>query len=181
MRRLAIPVLAATALLSGAARADESFDSFRNFCVAGHGVAASALALADRAGWVPPPPQFLTQLPQFQGADGRVRQAPGVTQVLITARANQPDLGPVRICVIGVVPAGVSDLAGQLQAFAAVPKQAVPSLPEGMYVWRDENGRHVSVDRNAPEFSAQISSGAALVATTTSMPQMTMILLMAAQ
>jgi len=181
MKRLAISLLAAGALLSGAARADESFDAFRNFCVAGRATAAPALAQADKAGWSPVPPEFLNQMPQFQGADGRVRQTASGTLLLVTAHGTQPALGPVRLCVIGVVPAAASDLAGQLQVFAGVPRQAAPNLPEGIYAWRDENGRHVSVDRNTPEFSTQISSGAALVASTTTLPQMAMILLMAAQ
>ena len=181
MRRLAIPVLAAVTLLSGAAQADETFDSFRNFCAAGRAAPASALALADAAGWSPVPPQFLSQMPQFQGADGRVHQSANGTLVLITARGAQPVLGPVRICAIGVVPASASNVAGQLQAFAGVPKQAAPDLPEGLYAWRDENGRHVSVDRNGPDFRNQVASGAALVASTTTTPQMALILLMAAQ
>jgi len=181
MRRLAIALIAAGALFSGAARADESFDNFRNFCVATRGQSASALALADASGWQPLPPQFLSQLPPpFQGAAGRGRQVAGVTQILITASGSQGDLGPARVCAVGVAPAGASDLAGQLQAFAAVPKQNLPNAPEGLYIWRDENGRHIPLARNAPDFSAQFSSGA-LIASTTTLPQIAMILLLTAQ
>ena len=178
MKRLALPALAAIALSGDAARADESFDSFRSFCVASRGQSVSALALADAAGWAPVPAQSLAQLPLFQGAEGRARQIAGGVQLLLTARGNQPDLGVVRICAIGVVPTGASDLAGQLQVFAGVPRQTAPSLPEGLYAWRDQNGLHASVDRAAPDFGAQFASGAVLVAAATTTPQMTLILLM---
>jgi hypothetical protein len=180
MKRIALAALAAAALFSGAAHADETFDSFRDFCVAGRGASATALAAADAAGWTPVPQQFLDQLPKadFQAAQGRMRSAAGGASLLLTARGNMPGVGPVGICAIGVLPASASDLAGQLQAFAAVPKQVVTNLPEGFYAWRDENGGHVSVDRGSPDFRTQVAGGTALVATTRTTPQMTMILLM---
>ena len=42
MKRIALAALAAAALFSGAAHADETFDSFRDFCVAGRGASATA-------------------------------------------------------------------------------------------------------------------------------------------
>jgi hypothetical protein len=117
----------------------------------------------------------------MQNADGRVLATPGGgAAILITAIQNVPQLGPSRLCMVGVVPAGSSDLAGQLAAFAGVPKQTAPEVPEGLYAWRDENGRHVSVDQSAPDYRAQFTSGTALFATTRTLPQMTMIVLMSA-
>ena len=171
MRRTALLSLIACTLFGNAARADEAFDAFRNFCVASRAVAAPALAAADAAGWMPVPQQLLTQQPALQGADGRMRTTSGGALVLLTATGNLPQVGPARNCIIGVVPTGSSDLAGQLQAFAGVPKQANASQPEGFYAWRDENGRHVPAEN--------ITSGGALVAATQSTPQMTMIVLMA--
>jgi len=181
MKRTALVTLAAGLLLCGAAHADETFDTFRDFCVTGRGASATALAAADAAGWTPVPGQFIDQLPKadFQAAQGRMRAtAGGGASLLLTARGNMPGVGPVGICAIGVLPASASDLAGQLQAFAGVPKQIVKNLPEGFYAWRDENGGHVSVDRTSPDFRTQVAGGTALVATTRTTPQMTMILLM---
>jgi hypothetical protein len=180
MKKTALAALAAAALSATAAQADETFDSFRSFCVAGHGASATALAAADAAGWMPVPQQFIDQLPKadFQAAQGRMKTTQGGAALLLTARGSMPQVGPVGICAIGVLPASASDLAGQLQAFAGVPKQAVNNLPEGFYAWREENGAHVSVDRGTPDFRNQISSGAAVIATTRTTPQMTMILLM---
>jgi hypothetical protein len=180
MKRIALAALAASALFSSAAQADEAFDSFRSFCVSGHGASATALSAADAAGWMPVPQQFLSQLPQgeFQGAQGRMKTTQGGASLLLTARGTMAQIGPVGICAIGVIPANTSDLAAQLQAFAAVPKQAANNLPEGFYVWRDENGGHVSVDRNAADFRPQFTGGTALIATTRTTPQMTMIMLM---
>ena len=124
MKRIALDALAASALFSSAAQADEAFDSFRSFCVSGHGASATALSAADAAGWMPVPQQFLSQLPQgeFQGAQGRMKTMPGGgASLLLTARGTMGQIGPVGICAIGVIPANASDLAGQLQAFAAVP------------------------------------------------------------
>jgi hypothetical protein len=182
MKRLMLLAIAAAALMGPAARADEAFDGFRNFCLAGRGASAPALTAADAAGWMTLPQQFLGQLPQtdFQDAQGRMRTSASGGSLLLTAHGTLPQAGPVRICAIGVIPAGVSDLAGQLEAFAGVAKQTADNLPEGLYAWRDDNGRHVSVDRNAPDFRAQVASGAVLIATTRSTPQMTMILLMSA-
>ena len=180
MRHLAILTAAATMLMGVAAHADEAFDGFRNFCVATKGVPGPAMAAADAAGWQPVPQQLLDQQTQFPGAQGRVHSGLGGTLVLLTATGNLPQIGPARNCMIGVVPAGSSDLAGQLQAFAAVPQQVNPNQPEGFYVWRDDNGRHVPVDQNAPDFNALVISGAAMIATTQSQPQMTMIVLMSA-
>ncbi len=180
MKRHAIPLLAAALLFSGAAHADESFDSFRNFCVAGRGDPAIALTTADAAGWMPVPQQFLAQLPQaqFQDPQGRMRTAAGGAALLLTGRGTMPEAGAVRVCAVGVIPGAASDLAGQLQAFAGVPKQEVANLPEGFYVWREVNGAHVSVDHNTPDFRTQFASGAAIIATTRSAQQMTMVMLM---
>ena len=84
------------------------------------------------------------------------------------------------MCIIGAVPAGASDLAGQLQLFAGVPKQTTAELPEGFYAWRDENGQHIPVPGGTPDYAAQFKSGAALIAAIRSLPQMTMIVLTAA-
>jgi hypothetical protein len=131
MKRIALAALAASALFSSAAQADEAFDSFRSFCVSGHGASATALSAADAAGWMPVPQQFLSQLPQgeFQGAQGRMKTTQGGASLLLTARGTMAQIGPVGICAIGVIPANTSDLAAQLQAFAAVPKQAAVTRP----------------------------------------------------
>jgi hypothetical protein len=180
MRRLVLLALAATTLLAGAAQADPAFDAFRNLCVANRGAAAPALAAADAAGWAQVPQQQMVQ-PGMQNANGRVLAMPGgAAAILITALQNVPQLGPSRMCMIGSVPAGGSDLAGQLAAFAGVPKQVTPDLPEGLYAWRDDNGRHVSIDQGTPDYRAQFTGGTALVATTRTLPQMTMIVLMSA-
>jgi hypothetical protein len=180
MKRIALIVLAAGTLLGGAAQADPAFDGFRNFCVANRGAAAPALAAADAAGWAPVPQQQLAQ-PGMQNADGRVLTMPGGgAAILITAIQNVPQLGPSRMCMVGAVPGGSSDLAGQLAAFAGVPKQTNAELPEGFYAWRDENGGHVSIQQGTPDYSTQFKNGAALVATTRTVPQMTMIVLMSA-
>ena len=181
MKKLALAILAATALSATAAQADEAFDSFRNFCIAGRGASAATLAAADAAAWQPVPQQFLGQLPQtdFKNAQGRMRSTAGGAALLLTATGNLPGVGAVKVCAIGVVPAGTSDLSGQLQAFTGVARQSAPNLPEGFYVWRDVNGSRASVDRTAPDFTAQFAGGA-LLATTRSTPQMTMIMLMSA-
>ena len=173
MRRLALIILAASTLLAGAAQADPALDGFRNFCVANRGLSASALAAADAAGWQPVPQQLISQLPQsdFQGAQGRMQPFGSGALLLLTANGNMPNVGPIRVCAIAVVPAGASDLNGQLQAFAAVPAQAAPTTPNGFYIWRDDNGSHIPVDRSVP---------GALIASTTTTPQMTMIVLMSA-
>ena len=180
MRRLALLALAASALLAGAAQADPAFDAYRNFCIAGRGAAPSALAAADAAGWSRVPPQQLSQ-PGLQNADGRVLAMPGgAAAILITAIQDVPQLGPSRMCMVGAVPASSSDLGSQLAAFAGVPKQTSPELPEGLYAWRDENGRHISIEQGTPDYRAQFASGAALITTTRTLPQMTMIVLMSA-
>ena len=180
MRRLALLSLTAVALFSGAAQADEAFDSFRNFCVAGRAAAAPALAAADAAGWSPVPAEQLAQ-PGMQNANGRMKATGGGgALVLLTATTTSPQLGNSRMCLIGVVPAGASDLAGQLAAFAAVPRQTNAELPDGFYAWQGANGAHVSVQGGTPDYATQFKSGAALVAAIRNLPQMTMIVLTAA-
>ncbi|MBV9549019.1 MAG: hypothetical protein JO256_05030 [Alphaproteobacteria bacterium] len=179
MKRLAI-LATATALFSTAAQADEAFDAFRNFCVATHGAAAPALAAAGTAGWAPVPEQSLTQLSQMGlvGAQGRVRPVAGGTALLLTASGSAPQGGGlVPECVVAAVPAGASDLAGQLAAFAAVPLQGAAGLPQGFYAWRDENGRHVPLDQNAPDFQVQMRSGTGFMAMVQTNAQMSMVLL----
>ena len=179
MRGLALLSVAAVTLFAGTAQADEAFDSFRNFCVAGRAASAPALAAADAAGWSPVPAEQLAQ-PGMQNANGRMKAAGGGALVLITASAAPPQLGASRMCIIATVPAGSSDLAGQLAAFAAVPRQANADLPEGFYAWRDENGGHANVQGGTPDYVSQFKSGAAMVAAIRSLPQMTMIVLTAA-
>jgi hypothetical protein len=181
MKRLIFLAISAVALMGGAARADEAFDAFRNFCVVNHGAAASALAAADAAGWSPVPPQLLAQQAGLQNADGRMKaKAAGAGSILLTAGGSVPQLGPVRMCLVGVVPAGSSDLEGQLAAFAGVPKQVNADMPQGFYVWRDDNGRHIPLEQGTAEYRAQFASGTALIATIQSQPQMSMIVLISA-
>jgi hypothetical protein len=177
MRRLALLSVAAVTLFAGAAQADEAFDSFRNFCVATRAAAPSALAAADAAGWSPVPAEQLSQQSGMQNPNGRMKAAGSGALILLTADANPSQMGPSHMCMVGVVPAGASDLAGQLAAFAAVPKQTNADLPEGFYAWRDENGGHANVQGGTPDYTAQFKNGTAMVAAIRSLPQMTMIVL----
>ena len=181
MRRFALPLLAvAGTAFATAAQADPAFDGFRNFCVANRGAPAAVLAAADAAGWSPVPAAQLAQ-PGMQNANGRILPLPGGgAALLITATQTTPQLGAANICMIGAAPAGSSDLGGQLAAFAAVPKQSSSDLPEGLYAWRDENGRHVSVPQGTPDYNSQFTSGASMIATTRTVPQMNLIVLMTA-
>jgi hypothetical protein len=181
MRRLAL-FTAAIALCGTAAHADEAFDGFRNFCVASHAAAAPALAAASAAGWATVPAQSLSQLSQMglTAPEGRVHQIAGGTAILLTAFGTAPQGGGlVPVCAIAVVPAGGSDLTGQLAVFAAVPAQTALAggTSQTFYAWRDDNGSHVSIDQGAPDFQAQMKGGNAFMATVQSAPQMTMILL----
>jgi len=180
MRRFAFPLLAlAGTAFATAAQADESFDAFRNFCIATHAAAAPSLAAASAAGWANVPAGSLAQLTQMglAGAEGRVHPIAGGTAILVTASGSAPQGGAVPVCAIAVVPAGASDMAAQLAAFAVVPQQTAAGAPQGFYAWRDDNGRHVSLDQNAPDFQAQLRGANAFMATVQSAPQMTMILL----
>ena len=156
--RLALAFLLAATIV-GAARADDVFDAFRQFCVEAHADETQALALADNARWMPIPQALIDQLPkgQFLQPKGRLRTTEAALMFLVVGHGPIPT-GNLqgRICGIGISPGDAGDLEVRAQEFAQVPKDASGQF----YAWREENGAHVSVGPRSPGLRALLERGA---------------------
>lgn len=161
MRSSLLSIVAALVFTSVGARADTAFDAFKQICIETHADADKALATGDRLGWMPIPKPMLDQFPkgEFKDARGRLRTTDDEFIMLAVGHGAplfSPDM-EIKVCAIAVMPAhpdGFDKLAGEL---AGVEKDG--SFSKTAYIWREENGKHIKVDRNARDLKTYVANG----------------------
>ena len=156
---------AAPASTATAPADDGTFESFRNFCVATHADAETALSAADKAGWMPIPRVMLASFPsgKFQQLQGRLLTTESSFIILIVARSNPfPDMDiSGRVCGIAMLPAeNAAALTRNAIQFAAVPERLGSDPSNHIYMWQeDKNGTHLEVDHDTPHVRSLAEKG----------------------
>jgi hypothetical protein len=162
-------------LLAGTACAQpmDSFDAFQKICVANRAAPEAALAAADGAGWMPIPAMLMNGMhANISDPQGRMRTDAKSMQILLVGASsdNVGGLGnlglKMTICGFAVMdgspqlpPDWSHDLENKLAAFAAVPLQHDTSPQHNYYVWRTQDGNHVSLAWGSPEMRAAGQDG----------------------
>jgi hypothetical protein len=146
------------------AKADEATDAFRQMCMDTHADAAQAVAAADRLGWMALPQSMLDefQKSEFHVTQGRIRSTSTTLYFLILG-SGRPAAGldvDMQICGVAAMPGAPEEFAAQGAVLAGVPKDEKLSTGKEFYVWREENGKHIQIDRNDRGVLKQLLGGA---------------------
>jgi hypothetical protein len=146
------------------AKADEGTEAFRQMCMDTHTDAAQAVAAADRLGWMALPQSLLDdfQKSEFHVTQGRIRSTSTSLYFLILG-SGRPAAGvdvDMQLCGVAAMPGTPEEFAAQGAVLAAVPKDTTLSTGKDFYVWREENGKHIQIDRNDRGVLKQLLDGA---------------------
>lgn len=164
MTRAIFAAPAVAALLAAAlpAQADETFDLFQKYCADTNADPDKAVALADKAGWMPLPTAMLGKLQeQFHGRTAKARMHS--TEAGMTLLMALDGTIPVRnltgrFCVVMTFPPQNADFEKQVASYAAVPVEKTDDA--SFYAWKVEAGRHVPVNiKHETEIKSLIFSG----------------------
>lgn len=179
MRKFVLSFVAVLTAVVMRAGADPAFDSFKQICVDAHANADKALATADQLGWMPIPKMMLDQFPkgEFNDPRGRLRSTDDEFILVVLAHGAplfSPDV-EVQICAVAVMPGrpqGFDKLAAEL---AGVEKETISDKPA--YIWREENGKHIKVERNAPDLKKYVANGNLNFLVALGRPKLSMVML----
>lgn len=147
------PTIAAAALLfllsSAPACADETFDLFQRFCVDTGAHGDTALAAADKAGWMPMPQAMLEKLYTELGAktaQARILSTTAGLHLLLTIDGSVPLKHLMgRFCFVATYPSTAAQFDQQVIDFVKVPP--VPNRKDAftIYAWKEDGESHVAV------------------------------------
>ncbi len=163
-----VPAAALAATLAfgatpGHAQASELFDMFQQICGVTHGDSAQALAVADKAGWMPIPDAMMASLSKtapVENPQGRMRTNSASLMLLFVGLGDIPEAGGLKggVCAIGSLPpqAGLNQEAA---SFAVVPKNEKLSAGRTGYIWREDNGSHIAIADEDAAIKADVEKG----------------------
>lgn len=134
--------------------ADGLFEAYQSICVATRADPAQSLSAADAAGWSPVPDQLVDQFNsgEIRNASARMKsERQGIYILIVGAMSMPPAAGALTasMCGVGVMPPGdVDRVAKQVASWTAVPANRELSTDgQTGYVFTDEGGVHVAIDR----------------------------------
>jgi hypothetical protein len=167
MMALRAILLAVAALVAAGvpARAQDMFATFASMCIDTDADGAKALAIADSNHWMNLPQALLDKFPanKMPGANpqGRLYTDKDGLLFVVTLSSDIPQLAGLHgnVCAMGAggnaTPPNILKQAADL---AGVPSQPLKGM-DNFYLWREENGVHISIDQNDPKFSELASKG----------------------
>ncbi|GAA0577103.1 hypothetical protein [Rhizomicrobium electricum] len=161
MRSSILTIAAALVFASAGARADTAFDAFKQICIESHADGDKALAIGDSLGWMPIPKAMLDQFPkgEFKDPRGRLRTTDDEFIMLVVGH-GAPLFSPdteIRVCAVAVLPTRAEGFDKQAADLAGVEKDA--SFSKTAFIWREENGKHIKVDRNSRDLKTYVANG----------------------
>jgi hypothetical protein len=148
--------------------ADETFDSFQNFCVATNGDNAKTIAAADQAGWMPLPQTLLDQMmaaqpknkEEINGVQARMHSSSKTIGILLLADASSMISNfKGHMCFVGAAPPSAADFDAAVATFAGVPAEGSFDGGFTAYIWHVVDGHHVQVRRGDPDIKNLFESG----------------------
>ena len=140
-------MLCAVAVMA-AARAEKTFDQYVKVCAATSAEAGATLAAADASGWMKMPQSLLDSFSKdgdlFHVNQGRIFSDGERMRVLLVGEGTMPIVPGVtfRVCSVASMSDPPEAMGEDAASFAGVPHLE----GELMWVWREEEGRHVAID-----------------------------------
>lgn len=173
--RLVLAAIAVTTLITGA-KAQVGVEEFKQLCMDHHGERAVVLAAADKSGWMPVPQALLEKFPTgtLKNLDARMLSSKEAMLLLLVGEGKPSGIPQdLEICGIAAIP---SPSGGFSQAAADISGvEKFGDSTTGMYVWRDENGKHHHLDMS--DIPAALKAGDLNLLMTRQSEKMAMIML----